>query len=252
MIDVYFTTTSKRKNSTLQPDFTSITPISCALKAPTSEEAPSFLLHWTGGAFPYNYCKWDSHYYWIDGVTFERTDLLTISCSMDVLATYKADILASTQYVAYSSVSGGAWLPDPRIAVQQNAIVDYRSEDVPTLISLGLGNYVLTVLGENGCRSYIFGSLSTISDLLTDVQTENTSLKNQILQNFNPGMTADDIPQALMDFADTMIQTDLLGNAFANAPACIRGCIFVPFAARNASSSEDIMLGNYNTHQSAP
>lgn len=245
MIDVYFTTTSKRKNSTLQPDFTSVTPISCALKAPTSEEAPSFLLHWSGGAFLYNYCRWGDHYYWVDGVTFERNNLLTVSCSLDVLATYKSNILASTQFVAYSSVSGGAWLPDRRIAVLASCSVAVATAALSKMYAAG--HYILTVLGKNGCTSWILIKYR-VDQLLSNVQSQQGSVISDIMSGFTTD--PDDFGIALESLADVLLQKDLLGNAYENAVSCLRSCIWVPFSASGMSGQADtIYLGNYNTGQ---
>lgn len=255
MIDVYFTTTSKRKNSTLQPDFTSITPISCALKAPTTEEAPSFLLHWSGGAFLYNYCKWADHYYWVDGVTFERNDLLTVSCSLDVLATYKSYILASTQFVAYSSVSGGAWLPDRRIAVMANCSVQMTPANLSKIDTFG--TYVLSVLGKNGCVLYAI-SKSNLETLLANVQDNNDDWIDDRMSEFIigdgglPEEWAADLGRTLKSFGKVLLQKDLLGNAYDNAVSCLRSCIWVPFdSSGSTGTSKTIYLGNYDTNVSA-
>ena len=248
MIDVYFTTTSKRKNSTLQPDFTSITPISCSLKAPTSEESPSFLLSWSGGAFSYNYCKWGDHYYWVDGVTFERNNLLTVSCSLDVLATYKSYILASTQFVAYSSVSGGAWLPDRRIAVMSNSIITRSHTDLSGFQTSG--NLILSVLGKNGCVNYRV-SQDALIGMLSRVQANQQSVINTIMSGFvdsSGSPDPSDIGGSIKSLADVMLQKDLLGNAYENAVSCIRSCIWVPFSlVEMLDDPEIIYLGNYNT-----
>ena len=250
-ISVYLLTVTKRKNSTLQPTTSGLTPVDVVLKTPTSEDAPSFLLSWSG-AFSHNYLVWGSHYYWIDSVSYERNDLVRIDCSLDVLATYKSYITGSTQYVLYSSVSGGTWLPDPRMAILSDCTMDY-DEKLPTIMWQH-GEYILSVLGTNGCKSYITNQVN-INKLLQDVQTANAALKTSLMNDWDyDGFDgADSVGAALKSMTDILTQTDLLGNAYQNAVSCIRSCIWVPFSAKNQDPIEDIWLGNYHTTaQGAP
>lgn len=239
MLTIKLLTVSKRKNSTLQPDSTGAREESVSLKAPTTEESPSFLLNWEGGAFPYNYLLWGDHYYWINDCTYERNNLIRLDCTLDVLATYKSYILASTQFVAYSSVSGGIWLPDRRLAVTEETEITESTYTVPSFTNTGV--YVLTVLGKNGCNSYGV-SLNTIQDLIYYVQTRAGAFQADMMDRWN----ADTLEEAMKGLADVISQSDLLGNAFENAVSCIKSCLWVPFVDPPAVDTP-IYLGNFNS-----
>lgn len=135
-ITINSTTFAKRHNSTAIPASFSHS-YDVALKGACSYNRPVFLL--AEPAFLDNYIQWGNWYYFVDDVVVVRNNLLEVHCALDVLATYKADILASTQYVAYSNVSGGTWLPDNRIPVLSEREVRvnsfrHRSSDHPAHI----------------------------------------------------------------------------------------------------------------------
>lgn len=255
MIDVYFKAAAKRRNSTLQADFTTsdVLHVSAALKTSTSEEAPAFLLKWTSGAFPYNLAKWGDHYYFVESVTFEANDLITVECSLDVLATYKAAILASTQFVAYSNISGGTWLPDRRIPIMASC---RTSATAATLGNLAAGGHlILTCLGKNGCSNFFIIEYR-LQRLLAKVQENNEEWIGDSISGAFADVemgSPDTIPDALQALGNVLLQKDLLGNAYENAISCIRSCIWVPFTAAGmiADSQHRIWLGNYDTEQDA-
>ena len=117
MVQVSFGIFSKRRNSTKQPvSFSDVRDVK--LKEPTSIDHPSFTI--TGDHFDYNYCIWDGRYYFIENITSIHDNLIQVDCILDVLATYKSYIIASTQYVSYSNLHGASWLPDTRIPITRN------------------------------------------------------------------------------------------------------------------------------------
>ena len=102
---------SKRKNSTKQP--TAGTTISnVSLKEATSIEHPTFVLN--SNDFTINYVQAFGHYYFVDDIKSVRNGIIEISCSQDVLATYKSDIIATSQYVERAAYpTDGKNVPDP-------------------------------------------------------------------------------------------------------------------------------------------
>ena len=109
MFNVRFFKFEKRENSTKQPDITGGLLLSVILKENTSLNNPAFLIEFQrqdGTADPnawpdYNYCyvePWQK-YFFVNDWTNEG-NLWRASCSIDVLATYKTAILASTQFVS--------------------------------------------------------------------------------------------------------------------------------------------------------
>jgi len=143
----YWSNFSKRKNSTKQP--TGGTSLTVTLKEGTSIEKPTFLV--SGNLFAVNYIQAFGHYYFVDDVTSIRNGLTQISCSMDVLATYKTTIGSYNAYVerAADSTYYDVMYPDTHVAIKN------EEEVVSTTISSGnafafAGCYVLSVLNNLG------------------------------------------------------------------------------------------------------
>lgn len=84
---------TKKRNSTARPSDNDAYSYSVVLKENTSLIAPTFILSGTTiGNFNYNYCHFDSRYYFIENVTSIANQKLLVECSVDVLATYKTTI----------------------------------------------------------------------------------------------------------------------------------------------------------------
>lgn len=289
MAIVSFGSFSKRRNSTKQPvslaDQKTVT-----LKESCSQDRPVFIC--TGNNFNYNYCMWDSKYYFIDEIISLKNNLIEIHCIMDPLATYKAEILASTQFVSYSSASGNTWLADTRIPVLKSTVSSKNTAGLPFINTAGF--YVLSVVGGDtgvgGCEVFAVNK-STLNALVQAVSTWSgddvtdimqgvtisppsysspsvttptstatngecfadliTSLKNMIDAIGGVATSVQDSANDLMKkIQEASTKTGFLGNAFANAPNCIRSCIWVPFdLASFTGSSGVIYLGKYDTGQ---
>ncbi len=249
-------TISKRRNSTKQPSDTELADVrSVDLKDTTSYDAPTFLL--TGNDLAYNYLKWGNRYYFINDVRSVRHNLMEVECILDVLATYKSEILASTQFVSYSASTAGnaTWLADNRIPVLKETEVDSEYTDIDTLFN-STGFYVLSVVGLNGCEIYAV-SKSDLETLITNVQNWRLSTVATIYNGIPNAPSGSNSVQAAVDnlsgflknLQGAAIQSEFLGNAYSNAPACIRSCIWVPFLldAFKTGSPQNIYLGEFNT-----
>ena len=250
-IDVYFGSFSKRRNSTKVPDTSGFTKKTLTLKETTSIDAPTFVL--SGDHFDWNYAKWGTRYYFITDIRSVHNGLTEIDCIIDVLATYKTEIKASTQFVSYSSEKTSDWLADTRIPVQKNATV---SKNVTTMNFLfnTTGFYVISVIGKKGCETWCLDQ-SGIDQLIDRLTDWSDDLVDDVFNgNYpwsNPPRTA-----VTYDFANAPEESlakmnaliGLCGNAYSDAPNCIRSCIWVPFFATFfAGSSDEIYLGQFPT-----
>lgn len=278
---------SKRKNSTKQPTGAGA-QFSVDLKSGTSFISPTLLLN-NSGKPDYNYVSFEGSYYFITDIISVRNDLWEIDCIIDPLATAKTAIINSSQYVCYSSSHTSTWLADTRIPLLQST--DVNSDSSLTGILSTIGSYVLTVVGENGCSTYITSNELDIKALLSSISTwELTGIADAISNIVAPTATADPRPPyripsddhrdtcfsaliatladmctslnntavSVQDAISTMratveqaaVETGFVGNAYANAPQCLRSCIWVPFdyaLAPSGSGSSPIKLGNFDT-----
>lgn len=242
---VYFGNATKRRNSTLQP--TVGTSFDCILKENTSLDHPTFVLEHSG-AFTYNYCIWDNTYYFVDDVVSRRNNIWEVSCIMDVLATYKSYITGSTQFVCYSSHKTSDWLVDTRVPILAKGNA-HKTTIVNPAFSRS-GNYILSVNGENGCELYRV-TRSALAQLISNVSQWQSDATNEFLNGLvSPG---GDIVQATENMYTVIARAGAFGNAYSEAPSCIRSCIWVPFAtsAFTVTANKEIYLGQFATGVSA-
>lgn len=236
------TTFSKRRNSTKRPTSYDHT-YTVNLKERCDWNNPTFILQ--GDDFPYNYVRWGNQYYFVDSVAYIRNDLIEVSCVTDVLATFKETILDSTQFVSYSNVSGGQWLPDTRIPILKSHSTA-KSEVLLPIFNLVGGWYILSVIGMHGCHMYAL----TFSQLLTLCENLQNDA-NTMITNTLSGLDFGSTEEALESLTKAMVNTDILGNAYSNAPSCIRSCIWVPFVIPEGYGTGPIFLGRFNSGVSA-
>ena len=247
MATVKFGTFAKRRNSTKQPTTELSDQRTVCLKEACSQDKPVFIC--TGNNFNYNYCEWDSKYYFIVEIISLRNNEIEVHCILDALATYKSNILASTLFVSYSSQSGGTWLPDTRIPVLKSTTTARSTTSLAALFNT-TGFYVLTATGKDGCRSFACDS-SHLNQLLDHIN----SWQDDIVEKISDGTYYSTVPYdfstdektAIESLGKMLIQSGAIGNAYAQAPSCIRSCIWVPFfASPFADGGAQIFLGNFD------
>ena len=110
-INAYFYKFSKTIDSTERPSGSGTTfPI--VLKGAVTITAP--VIELTSAAMDYNYCYIPAfgRYYFVQNATILTDDIIQYSLSVDVLATWKSEILASSLYVTRSASSYNLFLPD--------------------------------------------------------------------------------------------------------------------------------------------
>lgn len=146
---------SKRINSTKQP--TGGTKIDVALKTPCSVMTPTFRI--SGFNLAWDYIEWGSRYYYVDDITIETNDIALYHCKLDTLATFRSDILASTQYVTRNANSFDPLVVDKAYPTLADAHVD--SNNFSMSASVGVGTYVVGIINDlahGGVSYYTFGA----------------------------------------------------------------------------------------------
>lgn len=186
---------NKKINSTRRTA-TAELEVNCQFKAPCSDLNPEFTLTVHHGEHNINYYNMilaDGKYYNITDVTYEAYDVCTVSCSIDVLATYKNDILATTQYVTRCSdpeiyAAGGRYTDTTYIADQTRYHTYTESDRVwyqgpgNTLIVIGLKGVVpqperldnLPIFYFAG-TSYYMMRVSDFENLMLDIMKSESS-----------------------------------------------------------------------------
>ena len=218
----YWTNFSKRKNSTKRPSGTG-TSKTVTLKEGTSIEHPTFVF--SSNDFTINYIQAFGHYYSVDDIKSVRNDLIEVSCSMDVLATFKTEIGSYTAFIERSASHVNSLLPDPYVSMLNAETLMSQTTSVGTLFNAG-GFYVISVLNNvgSGCgfTTYYATDISNIMDI---AQYVNTTW----------GAAATDVVQWLQ-------------ATFLKTADSIIDCIWVPFSLsllvnQSATSFENIKIG---------
>lgn len=249
MFDVYLFKYAKKENSTARPALETGRLLKCTLKDTCSLNRPDFLIDFDDmNAWPdfsYIYVPvWGKYFFVRDWVN--EKPLWRASCEIDVLASYRSEILASTQYVSYSSVQGNAWLADTRIPVLKSTTVGSSSVALPFFLQGGW--YILSCIGKTGSCLYAL-SLANLKALINSIAGGTDDFEQAAINRVDTyfgGQAPATAEEALYALAQVTTQNDILGKAYGNAPSCLRSCLFVPFVVQS-QGGETIYLGNFNT-----
>lgn len=180
----------KRKNSTKQP--TELTPVvkDVKLKGECSVLNPSFFL---ADADSYTYLKAWGNYYFIDRVAYDINGAQYINCSIDVLASYKAAIQATSAFVMYSTSDYNRWIRDDRcpiiikgseIVQGSSAIITPTEELVFEEDALNETVILTAIAGEMGLMHYVIDE-ETLNDIAASLcHNDIQSLLENMVQQF--------------------------------------------------------------------
>ncbi len=210
----YWSDFSKRINSTKRPATADGTTVTVRLKMPCSHERPVFELSTVPKTI--NYIQWDGCYYYVSDLTYVNRDIMQITCDLDVLATYKSNILDTKAFVEYSDYAYNVNLLDPRISTTYDT-VQATSALVPINFTIASGTYILTCVSDSGVAvRYLctYSQLQALGDYISSTMTDSV--------------------------ADTFIKK--FGSVFN----CILNCTWVPFDFTGAVSGT-IKLGGVDT-----
>lgn len=164
---------SKRKNSTKRPTEQGTT-VPCLLKSATTFQNPTFILQKPmNDMLQFNYAKWADHYYFIDSTTSINAGQTEISCTEDVLATYKNEIGNYTCFIERSSnqttlVNDTMYIPTNDWVLSTR----YVSHKEKIMTSTYSQQYIIRVVSRSGVASYYING-DQLNNLLDYMYTES-------------------------------------------------------------------------------
>ena len=176
---------SKRKNSTKRPTGQG-TSVSCLLKSATTFQNPTFILQKPmNDMLQFNYAKWADHYYFIDSTTSINAGQTEISCTEDVLATYKNEISNYTCFIERSSnqttlandtmyIPTNDWVLSTRNVTHKEKIMTstYSQRYIIRVVSrTGVASYYINGDQLNNLLDYMYTE-SNFTDVITDAITK--------------------------------------------------------------------------------
>lgn len=164
---------SKRKNSTKRPTGQG-TEVPCLLKSATTFQSPTFILQRPmNDMLQFNYAKWADHYYFIDSTTSINAGQTEISCTEDVLATYKNEIGNYTCFIERSS--NQTTLANDTMYIPTNDwVLSTRnvSHKEKIMTSTYSQQYIIRVVSRTGVASYYING-DQLNNLLEYMYTES-------------------------------------------------------------------------------
>lgn len=178
---------SKRKNSTKRPTEQGTT-VPCLLKSATTFQNPTFILQKPmNDMLQFNYAKWADHYYFIDSTTSINAGQTEISCTEDVLATYKNEIGNYTCFIERSSnqttlvndtmyIPTNDWVLSTRNVSHKEKIMTstYSQQYIIRVVSrTGVASYYINGDQLNNLLDYMYTE-SNFADVITDAITKLT------------------------------------------------------------------------------
>lgn len=176
---------SKRKNSTKRPTGQG-TSVPCLLKSATTFQNPMFILQKPmNDMLQFNYAKWADHYYFIDSTTSINAGQTEISCTEDVLATYKNEISNYTCFIERSSnqttlandtmyIPTNDWILSTRNVIHKEKIMTstYSQQYIIRVVSrTGVASYYINGNQLNDLLDYMYTE-SNFADVITDAITK--------------------------------------------------------------------------------
>lgn len=156
---------AKRPNSTKLPSGSGET-LPCEIYEPCSVTSPTIII---AGEDPtgYNYAyipKWQ-RYYFVQDWTY-RDGRWFLSLMVDVLASWRSNIMASSQYVSRSASSGNIGIQDDVFPTYAHPSTVVQNEPSPWETG-SAGTYVAGVLGGGGQTSFYALSQSQLDSLIS-------------------------------------------------------------------------------------
>lgn len=211
--EVLFGKTNKRINSTKQPELT--TTVNCNLKSGTSSESPTFELQGNiDFSWNYAYCETFKRYYFINDITYDKS-VYYISCSCDVLATAKDDIINTSTFLERCPKAENPHMVDGLYPVVSNPIV---RQNISTLPLSNVGSIIVCTAGAHGNVFHVC-----------------TVAQYAALCNY---LYSDDYMDALTEKVKI---GDLIQKEIADPSSCILSTMWIPFDL--GGGSDTITLG---------
>ena len=192
MPDAHGYALSKRHNSTLRPTGSGTT-ISLVLKGGCDILAPVFVLNYSGEP-PFNYVLYNGRYYFVSAIKSVRQDLWELSCEVDVLASWKESIQATSPYVLYYT-HNNTEISDKRLSIKTSKSLSIQTGSFDLLGNGSGTNYAVIVntIGEGACDSYAMSQ--------DDARTLLSNLDNWFNDENDSGIVTD-LDDGIFDWSD--------------------------------------------------
>lgn len=226
--------TNKKTNSTKVPDG-GVTLNSVTLKNGCDILKPVFMLSSDDNYFKDTITEigFQGKYYFVTDIKSVRNNLWELSSEIDVLATYKAEIIANKCLVEFDETTNTT-IVDSRLPIKTTVSRAGNIVSMRDIMREG-GTYLLGVTGKGSVDTFAFTDIATINAILDSVN----DWADRLYASLDPA----DIPGIVEAIVVTGKQMVTQGNAINN----IRSCIWIPWSITSGVAVKDVTLGNYET-----
>lgn len=195
-----------------------------------------------------NYMRFNNDYFYVTSLISHRTGVWEVAGQRDPMATYKAQIGATSGFMLYGGgddVSDAARrVPDERLAVARTPQIynAHRSFSGDFEFSLA-GSFLLSAVGENGGVASFIVSLGSMRTLLNNLGRDTL---DRLALTFNVQTAPADETAALTDLRNGLWEALSNELAYGNYAQAIKSCVWIPFTGFTGDFGT-IYLGDYNT-----
>lgn len=241
---------SKRKNSTAAPATAGV-DFDVTLKDRTDILNPVFRL--ALASFPaYNYAQFLGRYYFVTGVESVTSDIWDISCSVDVLATYKSAIQNTSAFVLYDTTTNTEVI-DTRLSTKTTKTVTTGSA---SFTMFNGSSAVVSITGRNTTSSYAItvpqaqGLLAKVSTWMDD--SSGADLPDRVRIDDGGSSIFSSVEDALQDVSDSLIKGFRSMVSTGKVGDCIKSAFVVPVDLTNEwTINANLYLGEYPARDSS-
>lgn len=174
-IIVFSDFTKKRKSTKIPLNGTSVY---VSLKDNTSTVSPVFLLK-DYNSVNITELKWGNTYYFVDDKIYRSNNVCELVCSLDLLATFKLQILSTTQYVDYSASNYDLDILDVRIGqhITPSIHINYGKQTVlPNNTPILVFNTSSKEVNQNTGMGTWYVSENTLSSVIDKITVDLSSI----------------------------------------------------------------------------
>jgi hypothetical protein len=241
---------NKKPNSTARPDATSYLSYQCTPRHDISILAPVVTVR-AESLIGYNYAYIPRYerYYFITDIVNDVRGLWDLSLSCDTLASFKNEILASSEYVARSATSYNGNIQDEMYPAKSGSYISMTSAGTPFVDDLYSGTFIVGVV--NGIAGASSTAITYYAMSASDYATLLGSLCNQTTMASILGIVVNDegIVQGLTGCLQD-ISYDVY-MAQVNPIQYVVSSVYIPIAksAFPVGGSTQLKLGKFNMGQ---
>lgn len=200
---------------------------------------PVLILEYSG--IPnWSHFSMEGRFYKITDIRSVRQSIIEVSGTVDVLATWKSNILATSAFVAYDTTANSE-ISDHRLSLKTTPTIVVNSDTFSTIGSGACA--ILSITGESSTSSWAMN----VGDARDILDTMDTWMNGVDIAPIPPGGSLD-VVEAFDTFIDSLVKICRQLLASGKVSDCIKSARICPWPANICGDSgSNIHLGQYGS-----